>query len=144
MLNTESGSYDFRIDTAAAQPSPLAWPALTAAGTVLPRIVLLVQGAVDVQAQALDHSGRSDPARFCDVDYDDFATDPLGTVAAVYAHFGLDLSGRAADAMRAVRTPRAGRDATPRHEYALADFGLTGDQVDERFAGSGERTGKNA
>jgi hypothetical protein len=79
---------------------------------------------------------RCDPARFCDVAYDDFAADPLGTVAAVYAHFGLDLSGQAADAMRAVRTPRAGRGATPRHEYALADFGLTGAQVDERFAGA--------
>lgn len=52
----------------------------------------------------------------------------------MYAHFGLDLSGPAADAMRAVHTPRAGRGATPRHEYALADFGLTGAQVDERFA----------
>jgi hypothetical protein len=62
----------------------------------------------------------------------------------VYARFGLDLSDRAVDAMRAVHTPRAGRDAPPRHQYALADFGLTGDQVDERFAGSGERTGKNA
>ena len=108
---------------------------------------------LELWARGLDRftavRARSDPARFCDVDYDDFATDPLGTVVAVYAHFGLDLSGRAADAMRAVlspravRTPRAGRDATPRHEYALADFGLTGDQVDERFAGSGEQTGKN-
>jgi hypothetical protein len=78
------------------------------------------------------------------VDYDDFAADPLGTVAAVYAHFGLDLSDAAADAMRAVHTPRAGRDATPRHEYSLADFGLTGAQVDERFPWPGGRTGKNA
>jgi hypothetical protein len=41
------------------QPSSLAWPALTAAGMVLPRIVALVYGAVDVHAQALDHSGRT-------------------------------------------------------------------------------------
>ncbi len=29
----------------------------------------------------------------------------------------------------------AGRTTVPAHRYALADFGLTGGQVDERFAG---------
>ncbi len=57
-----------------------------------------------------------------------------GTVEAVYAHFGLTLSDRGPDshagaARAAVRRPAPG----PAHRYALSDFGLTGDQVDQRF-----------
>jgi Sulfotransferase family len=77
---------------------------------------------------------RHDPALFYDVVYDDFVVDPLGAVEAVYAHFGLTLSGAAADAMRALCEQSAGA-AGPGHHYALSDFGLTGAQVDERFAG---------
>ena len=87
---------------------------------------------------------RHDQARFCDVWYEDFVADPLGTVESVYACFGLPLSGAAADAMRAVQTEGAaaggaageqGHGAAPRHRYDLADFGLSGEQVDERFGG---------
>jgi hypothetical protein len=74
---------------------------------------------------------RYDPARFYDVDYEGFVADPAGTVESIYAHFGLTLSGAAADAMRALRARSVG---APAHHYALADFGLTGEQVDERFA----------
>ena len=75
---------------------------------------------------------RHDPARFHDVAYDDFVADPFGTVEAVYGYFGLPLSGAAADAMRSL----AGADAAGQgHRYTLADFGLTGAEVDERFAG---------
>jgi hypothetical protein len=35
--------------------------------------------------------------------------------------------------MRAVQQADADRGAAPAHRYALADFGLTGEQVDERF-----------
>jgi hypothetical protein len=84
-------------------------------------------------------------ARFFDVEYQDFVADPLGTVAAVYAHFGLELTAAAADAMRALIAAHGrsgdgrsgdGRVAggpAPAHRYTLADFGLTGEQVDERF-----------
>jgi len=75
-----------------------------------------------------------DPAQFYDIEYDDFVANPLGTVAAVYQHFGLALSGRAADAIRALCEQSPGT-AGPGHRYALSDFGLTGEQVDERFAG---------
>ena len=76
---------------------------------------------------------RHDPARFYDVAYDDFVADPVGTVAAAYGYFGLPLSGVAADAMRSlVSADPDGRGTGPR--YALADFGLTGEEVDERFA----------
>ena len=74
---------------------------------------------------------RHHAARFYDVHYEDFVVDPLGTVEAVYGYFGLALSGAAADAMRSVAGPGSAR---PGHRYALADFGLTGAEVDERYA----------
>jgi Sulfotransferase family len=79
---------------------------------------------------------RHDPARFYDVTYDGFAADPVGTVEAAYGYFGLPLSGAAADAIRSlVRADPFGRGtATHRPRYGLADFGLTGEEVDERFA----------
>jgi hypothetical protein len=77
---------------------------------------------------------RHDPAQFYDIEYDDFVAKPLGTVAAVYQHFGLTLSGRATEAMRALCEQSPGT-AGSGHRYALSDFGLTAEQVDERFAG---------
>ena len=79
---------------------------------------------------------RHDPARFCDVSYDEFVKHPIPTVEAIYAHFGLTLSAAARDAMRALHAQGAPAPARPAHRYALSDFGLTDDQVDERF-GSG-------
>jgi hypothetical protein len=76
---------------------------------------------------------RYDPAQFFDVDYEQFTADPLGTTESLYAHFRLDYSGRAADAMRALVQRGAGGRAA--HRYSLADFGLTGEEVDERFGG---------
>jgi len=78
---------------------------------------------------------RHDPARFLDVDYADFTADPVGTVASAYAHFGLPYSGAAADAVRALHAQASDGPARPAHRYALADFGLTAGQVDERFGG---------
>jgi Sulfotransferase family len=77
---------------------------------------------------------RHNPARFYDIEYDDFVAKPLDTVAAVYQHFGLPLTGRAADAMRALRAQAPGTAGAGHHD-ALSDFGLTGEQVDERFRG---------
>ena len=93
---------------------------------------------LDTWARGLDRftevRAASDPAQFYDVAYDEFVADPVGTVEAVYGYFGLTLTGRAAAAMRGLREQSAGA-ARPAHHYALADFGLTGEQVDERFQG---------
>jgi len=48
----------------------------------------------------------------------------------VYAHFGLPFGGAATDAMRALSA--AGR-AGAGHRYTLGEFGLTQEQVVERF-----------
>jgi hypothetical protein len=92
---------------------------------------------LELWAQGLERftaeRARHDPARFCDVSYDEFVKHPIQTVAAIYAHFGLTLSAAARDAMRALQTQGAPAPARPAHRYALSDFGLTDDQVDERF-----------
>jgi hypothetical protein len=75
---------------------------------------------------------RHAPARFCDIDYGAFTADPVGTVEG----FGLPFTGAAADAIRALTARAATGDARPAHRYALADFGLTAEQVAERFGGN--------
>ena len=76
---------------------------------------------------------RHDPAQFFDVDYAEFTADPVRTVEAVYAHFGLALSATARAAMLALRAHSAPAAVGPAHRYALSDFKLTDGEVDERF-----------
>jgi hypothetical protein len=86
-----------------------------------------------VEAFAAARAGR-DQAQFYDVGYDDFVADPVGTVAGVYRHFGLPLTAAAADAMGGLQAGSAASSGRPAHRYSLADFGLTAEQVRERFA----------
>jgi hypothetical protein len=60
--------------------------------------------------------------------------DPFGTVEAAYGYFGLPLSGAAATAMQSLIRADAESSRGHGHRYTLADFGLTGAEVDERFA----------
>jgi len=95
---------------------------------------------LELWARGLEHfmaaRSRHDPTRFCDVRYAEFTADPVGAIEAIYGQFGIPLSGQAADAMRAMQAGSAGASGPqPAHRYALADFGLTAVQVDERFAG---------
>lgn len=78
---------------------------------------------------------KADPRQFCDVEYDDLARDPIGTVENVYARFGIEMTGDAREALR--QTEEASRQGprAPKHSYSLADYGLTEDQVKERFRG---------
>jgi hypothetical protein len=77
---------------------------------------------------------RHDPARFCDVRYADLVADPVGTVEAIYGYFGLPLTGAAADAIRSLAAASSRARGESGHQYALGDFGLTAEEVDERFA----------
>ncbi|MEV3922618.1 sulfotransferase family protein [Actinomadura coerulea] len=93
---------------------------------------------LDLWSRGLDlfraERGRHDPARFADVHYDDFVRDPIGTVESVYARFGLPFTGDARAAMTRLHGESSTGAAKPAHRYSLADFGLTPEQVDERFA----------
>jgi Sulfotransferase family len=75
-----------------------------------------------------------DQAQFHDVWYHDLVADPVGTVEAIYAHFGLELGGPAADAIRALAAQAPAGGGGSAHSYTLEEFGLTGEEVDERFA----------
>ena len=78
---------------------------------------------------------KHDPAQFCDVDYFEFVKDPVGAVEGIYRTFGIEFTD---DARRAIsesheaskKGPRA-----PKHTYSLSDYGLTDEQVKERFKG---------
>ena len=70
--------------------------------------------------------------RVTDVQFSDAVADPLGRVARVYADAGLDLTAEAEAAMRGwlrIRSREAARPA-----YAPEDYGLSAEQIRERFA----------
>jgi Sulfotransferase family len=73
---------------------------------------------------------RHDPSQFYDVRYEDLVADPVGTVESVYRYFGLPFTAAAADAMRGLA---AGSGSRPGHRYTLAEFGLSTEEVAERF-----------
>jgi hypothetical protein len=69
-----------------------------------------------------------------DVQYADLVQDTLGTMTKVYGAFGEDLAGQAHDAMvDHVASHPKGRFG--QHSYDLAEFGLDGGALRERFAG---------
>jgi hypothetical protein len=73
------------------------------------------------------------PERFFDVYYEDFITDPLEAVQRTYAAFNLPLADAALARMRehVVESPK---NRHGQHRYSLEQFGLTSEQVRERFA----------
>ncbi|BBX41498.1 sulfotransferase family protein [Mycobacterium simiae] len=78
---------------------------------------------------------KHDPAQFFDVDYHELIADPLGTVESVYRHFGLTLTDEARKAMADSHAESQTGPRAPKHKYSLADYGLTAEEVKERFTG---------
>ncbi|GIH07137.1 sulfotransferase [Rhizocola hellebori] len=74
-----------------------------------------------------------DPRQFIDVYYEDFVSEPIGVVEAIYERLGTPLSTQARAAMQALHGESRSGERKPTHRYELADFGLTGEEVDERF-----------
>jgi len=90
---------------------------------------------LDLAARALGRfaqdRARHDPARFCDVEFDEFAASPLEVVADIYSRLGEQLTGDVLTAMSAVLT----RDERLRgHRYDIADFGVSPEQANTRLA----------
>ncbi|MGE2727554.1 sulfotransferase family protein [Mycolicibacterium pulveris] len=89
---------------------------------------------LEVSIERIEAFRRAHPDRtIVDVQYADLAVDPVGTVEAIYAGCGRELSPHAREAIRAYV------DARPRgrfgaHGYRLADYGLQQGQLRERFA----------
>jgi hypothetical protein len=94
---------------------------------------------LDLWARGVDRflaaRSRHDPASFLDVHYASLVADPLAVVETVYERLGTPLSPEARSAMVAMHQASLSGERRPAHRYDLADFGLTRDQVDERFAG---------
>ncbi len=78
---------------------------------------------------------QHNPAQFCDVDYFDLIADPVSTVENIYAHFGMDMTEQAITAIRRTDEESKQGPRAPKHTYSLADYGLTEDQVKDRFRG---------
>jgi hypothetical protein len=76
---------------------------------------------------------QSDPARFIDVNHDDFVDGSMGVVEGIYKRFGLSIDGLADQAMK--EHIRANpKDRHGKHEYHLDDWGMTTEEVVSRFA----------
>jgi hypothetical protein len=91
--------------------------------------VLLELATRALQRFATDRA-RHDPARFYDVEFDEFTADPLAVVADIYRHLGWDLSDEVRPAMSAVL---AEDERLRSHRYDLADFGISAEEVDSRL-----------
>ena len=75
------------------------------------------------------------PTQFYDMDYDRLIRDPIGTVSDIYAHFGIEMTDDARAAIQRTDDESKQGPRVPKHTYSLADYGLTEDQVRDRFRG---------
>ena len=83
--------------------------------------------------RALESRAKLPPELFVDCSQVEISTDPLSVVRRIYERFGFDFTDAARDAIQGYV------DANPkgkhgRHEYDLAQYGLSGEEVRERFA----------
>jgi hypothetical protein len=63
----------------------------------------------------------------------------VGTVGAIYDHFGLTWSQEAQQAVRRLDEESRTGPRRPSHRYDLADYGLTEDEVIAHFPARSER-----
>jgi Sulfotransferase family len=90
----------------------------------------LLELAARALGQFAKDRARHDPARFYDVEFDDFAANPLDVVAGIYQRVGGQLTEDVAAAMAAVLAADGRLRA---HRYDIADFGVTPEQADIRL-----------
>jgi hypothetical protein len=88
----------------------------------------------------LRDSGAIDPGQFCDVVYADLISDPWGTIAGVYEHFGFELAPRARERMERYLAAKP-KGKFGRHEYSFGELGLDLARERARFARYQERYG---
>jgi hypothetical protein len=71
--------------------------------------------------------------RVCHVRYVDFVADLVATVVRIYRHFGLDVDGVEPAVHSWLADPANQPDRHGKWSYDLADFGVTEDEVTDRF-----------
>jgi hypothetical protein len=90
--------------------------------------------------RALAARATADPSRFADVAYDDLLADPIAVVKRLYDRFGRAYSPELEAGMRRwLRDHPQHRHGV--HRYDLADYGLSPEAVDARFADYSRRFG---
>ena len=97
---------------------------------------LWARGVAEFDAARARH--EADPgsrATFVDVEHRELLADPAGVVERVYAAVGTELPEDVRAAVVAENDKSLSGDRAPAHRYTLADYGLSEDQVAERFAG---------
>ena len=82
--------------------------------------------------------GERDESQFYDLQFRDFQRDPLAAIRDIYDYFGLALSDAAEVAMHAFRADNP-QGKHGEHRYALDQWGLSSDEIRERFRGYIER-----
>lgn len=76
---------------------------------------------------------KHDPAQFYDLDYFKLIKDPVGAVEDIYRAFGIEYTDEARESVRSTHEESKKGPRAPKHTYSLADYGLTDEQVKERF-----------
>jgi len=84
--------------------------------------------------RAMASRARIPAAQITDVSFADALADPVGAAGTVLDAVGLGLTDETVIAMEAWIAQDRKREKLPTHRYAAADFGLTDDQIRERFA----------
>ena len=85
--------------------------------------------------RARHEADPSSRARFVDVEHRELVADPAGVVERVYAATGATLSDEVRAEVEAENARSLSGDRAPAHRYTLADYGLSEEQIAERFAG---------
>lgn len=89
--------------------------------TIGPRVL---DNLAESMRRAMRVRDSADPARFVDVAYVDFVADPLAAAERIHAQAGLPWDARVTDAMK-VHIAAHPQNKHGKHEYALAEYGLT-------------------
>jgi hypothetical protein len=71
--------------------------------------------------------------QFIDLDYREFVADPVGTTKDIYATFGLEWTAGVDEAVTELDNESRQGGRRPSHEYDLADYGVTADEVRAAF-----------
>jgi hypothetical protein len=94
-------------------------------------------GWTNDRAMATRDGWADDASRVTDIEFADAVADPVGQVARVYDAIGVPLTLDAETAMRRWLAERPREQARP--SYAAETYGLSNDQIDERFAAYNRR-----
>ncbi len=90
--------------------------------------------------RGLQMRDRAEAERFVDVSHDEFVADSMGVARRIYDHFGIAFTPEVESLMQ-THIDENPKDKHGKHEYALEEWGLSADEVRERFKPYTERFG---